>query len=724
MIKLRALKLRRTPAMENNEKMPSEHPINVEFSSLKLSVGEYIVDFNDGLLIKPDLSIVSISKKPLKVLEVLILHRKRFLSGSELHRISSGRTETLEAATRQHVKKLRQLFEDNDKSIFVTESRGYKLSLSVKTFESDNSIPGFLSKSRTISSSIFQRIIISILLFIIVSLFSGMWITSSNDIEPNDNAQFDLSNTPYRSLTYLDGIEFYPVASTDGRWVIFNHLKKDSTNWRIYLRDMKSETLVPLTDGRFNDKYPKWSIDGKYITFTRLKDGACMFMNSRLDIETKQLKNMSVMKSCNPSSLGAQSMLWKDNKGIFYVEEESYSSPAVVYSYAFDSKASWQVTSPSPTSKGDYFIQLSHSGEELAVLRSKNDLATEIWLYNTRTWENRLLDTINYPLFRVNWSASDTSLVYKNSENQIIKTDLKDNSKQVIADIKLPFYLPILHGEFQNRLAMIVGEPFRSQIFKMNFAKEENELFVSSAFKEKLPTVSTDGQFLAWVSSRGGLPQLWLRKKQEPAVRLTKLERYTDFSSLTFSPDGLSIGGTADGHYFIYNLADKELHWSQNQNSHLVNFEWRANSSEFFVTEHKKGHRSIFLVNTSSGKKSLFKQVPEASIIKESLDGRFLYSWNQQSKLISRYDIQAKTTQVLDLKSDHVSTNHWSMSEKGLFISTQHNQYNKLVYIDHFSIHPEVIDESFESRAISLPANANWLVFNQGSIGNTELVAL
>ena len=98
-------------------------------------------------------------------------------------------------------------------------------------------------------------------------------------------------------------------------------------------------------------------------------------------------------------------MLWKDNKGMYYVEETSYTSPATLYSYAFDTQKSWQATSPLPTSKGDYFVQLSHSGDKVAVLRSKNDTATEIWVYDINTWENKLIDTINLLIFRLNWSA-------------------------------------------------------------------------------------------------------------------------------------------------------------------------------------------------------------------------------------------------------------------------------------------------------------------------------
>ncbi len=723
--------------MENNRDQTNQS-IESEFSSQTLRLGEYVVDFSNGELVKPDTSLLTIPRKPLRILEILILNRTRELSGFELHAIASGKTETVDATTRQHIKKLRDIFDDAEKKKISTGPRGYRLTFPVSSnrvkspedkhlqnteINSENNAHSVIENKANSYQVKFKSLLISstIVLFIAVGFLLFLF-NESND--GNISAQFNLSNTPYKPLTYLDGIELYPAASPDGKWIVFNHLKRDSDKWQIYLKDMVTEEIFPLTDGKSSDKYPKWSLDGKRISYTRFTQGECDFIDSEFDIERKQLIGRLVMKTCNPESLGAQAMLWKNNKGMFYVEESSYSSPGIVYSFAFDSKASWQVTSPAPTSKGDYFIQLSHSGDKLAVLRSKNNRATEIWLYDTSTWENQLVDTVNYFIFRVNWNHNDKSLVYKNDKNQIIETNINNKTQQVIAEIKIPFYFPILLRNADNKLAIIAGEPFSTNIHKKYLETSKQEILIHSSFREKLPTSSKDGRNLAWVSTRGGLPQIWLKKGEKQEIRLTELKRYTDFSSLIFSPNGKMLGGTADGHYFIFDLNSKKFFWSQNTASYYINLEWRANSNQIFLTQNKSGHRVILIVDIFSNKKEVFNQFSNAYLLKESLDGHFLYGWDINTRQIFRYDTLLDETQYFAIKTNSIRTNQWSISEKGLYLSRQDAQYNELIYIEHTSKKPQIIDQNFHSRAISVPAHGNWLVFSQGSSGNTELVAL
>lgn len=723
--------------MENN-KYRIKQSIESEFSSQTLRLGEYIVDFSNGELVRPDASTLTIPRKPLRILEILVLNRTRGISGIELHAIASGKTETVDATTRQHIKKLREIFDDAKKEKIITGPRGYRLTFPVssdvvgllkdKSLQSIESINknksrSFIGKKIGSYRAIFKSpLLVSTFLLFMVAIFSFYIFNDSN--VSNISAQFNLSNTPYKPLTYLDGIEFYPAASPDGKWIVFNHLEQGSNNWQIYLKDMTTEELFPLTDGKSNDKYPKWSLDGKRISYTRFTQEQCDFVKSKFDVKEKILTNLTVLKTCKSESLGAQAMLWKNNKGMFYVEESSYTSPGTVYSFAFDSKESWQVTSPAPTSKGDYFIQLSHSGDKLAVLRSKNNRATEIWLYDTNTWENKLVDTVNYFIFRVNWRYDDESLIYKNDENQIIETNINNKSQEVIAKIKLPFYSPVLLSNIDNKLAIIAGEPFGTQIHKKSLGTSKQEILIHSSFKEKFPTSSKDGKNLAWVSTRGGLPQIWLKQGDKQEKRITELNRHTDFSSLIFSPNGKMLGGTADGHYFIYDLVSKTIFWSQNMATYYINLEWRANSNQIFLTQNKSGHRVILIVDILSNKKEVFDQFLSAYLLKESLDGLFLYGWDIASKQIFRHDKLLDKTQYFDIKTDSIRTNQWSITDQGLYLSRQDTQYNELIYIEHSSNIPQVLDKNFHSRAISVPAHGEWLVFSQGSSGNTELVVL
>ena len=77
-----------------------------KFKSNLLQVGEFVVDFQSGRLWKDGEIVGSISRKPLRILEILILNNDRYLSNAELHAIFSNHAETVDAVTRQHIKKM------------------------------------------------------------------------------------------------------------------------------------------------------------------------------------------------------------------------------------------------------------------------------------------------------------------------------------------------------------------------------------------------------------------------------------------------------------------------------------------------------------------------------------------------------------------------------------------------------------------------------------------
>ncbi|MCW9017256.1 MAG: hypothetical protein OQJ89_09840, partial [Kangiellaceae bacterium] len=538
------------------------------------------------------------------------------------------------------------------------------------------------------------------------------------------NSNFNIASTPYKPLTHLDGIEFYPMASPDGRWIVFNYREKGSRIWQVYLKDLRTEELIPLTTGRYSDKYPKWSANGKQITFTRFGTEQCQFMIAELDVEKRKLQNFSELKTCNPKSLSAQAVLWNDNKGMYYVEEQEYASPLLVYSYSFDSKYNWQVTSPSPTSKGDYFVQLSHSGLQLAVLRSKNNFATEIWIYQTDNWENKLVDTVNTPLFRVNWSADDKSLIYKNDRNQIVKTRITDRTKELLAEVPLPFYSPIILNQTEESLAIVLGTISSAQVVKSDLKTNSQSVLVRSAFQERLAATSKDGKQIAWVSNRTGLPQIWSKQENGVERKLTDLKKFSRFSSLSYSPDGKMLGGVVDGHYFTFNLDTQLMLWSDNKVATFTNFEWRSGQHEFFVTKNQHGHRTQLVVDAFSNQIKVFDKAPDAYLVKESLDGRFLYTWNINTRQITRIDLFSDTKYVFEMKTDLARTNQWCMTSRGLLFSRQLNDHTQLVLIEHTSDSPEIIIEKFNSRTVSTPSDGQWILTTQNSAGNTELVKL
>ncbi len=734
----------------------------------KLQVGEFVVDFRSGKLYLDHVEQATIPPKTLRTLEILILFNDRYLSNAELTNIYSAGALTVEATTRQQISKLRKLLNDNDKIKILREAKGYRLtlpvmpavdvetetSLSFAAEESTNNEETTLSTQDREESTAKKennrwKVLrwSALILVILFSAFGGYqyFLESTKSV----------SVKAFLPLTHMHGIELYPAVSDNGNWLLVNYLNPETNKWQIYLKDLTSESLLPLTSPDVSSKYPRWALQGKAMTYTQFSENACYFMLAELDFENRQVIKSTPVKSCNRDSLTSQFQLWRNGRGAYYLEEADTISPLIIYSYDFDAKTKWQVTSPAPTSKGDYFVNLSPSGERLAVLRSKHDFATELWVYNTKNWESHLVDTQNIVLFRVNWSMDEKRLIYKDDQNQLVTTDIFSGEKSVLKKLPVPFYAPVLLDDSEQSFAVIMGAISHSTIYRVDgllgregldinqssaeAVKPKKIRVVDSSVQERLVASARDGTAVAWVSERTGLPQVWLKQinagsntlaegkiadTYSAEQKITALKKYARFTALSFSPDGKMLGGIADGHYFLIDLEKGSILWSQNKEAVYHNFSWCADSQAFYLSQSLKGHRSQIVVDRYTYDSHLLELAPEAFLVEESFDGRFLYAWNKDTYLVTRFDRQTQTRHQFDLALDVALTNNWSMTDSRLLLTRRFEGKNQLLSINHNASEFEILDPDFGASDIAAPANGNWLYFSKRLPGDTSLIKL
>ena len=706
-----------------------EREVSVEkkYQTHLLSVGEFVIDFRSGKLFSGDDFIASVPPKTLRTLEILILYNDRYLSNSELNAIYSGKASTVDATTRQQISKLRKLLGDKDKVKIIREPVGYQLTLPVVaikrcTDESESESQSSHSKSKEVQTGLsffsYLKYFASSALIVAVIISSYLFY---QPIQTNKDLQ-QMSVSNYQPLTHMHGLELYPDLSKDGKWLLINYLNPETYTWQIYIKNMATDMIKPLTPIEYSAKYPRWALNGKALTYTSFKDGICQFMLAEISYEEVELVGSRQVKPCGSQSPTAQLLMWKNGEGAYYLEEADYSSPIMLFSYDFRANDTRQVTSPAPTGKGDYFISMSGSGRKMAILRSKHDMATEIWVYDTENWESKLVDTQSINLFRVNWSLDETKLIYKNDHNQIVATDIESQETAILKFIPIPFYAPVVLDESNNSFGVITGAFSRSVVHEYQISTKATKILKDSSKYESLVATTRDGSAMAWISERTGIPQVWLKKRNSNEFRLTELKRYARFTSLSFSPDGKKLGGIADGHYFILDVASSQIYWSVNSNEVFHNLSWRADSTGFYISRSAQGHRSQLTVDLDSHEKLILEEAPAAYLAVESKDSRYLYTWDFESKQVVRYDRQSQTQQNLDILLELAETNRWSMRDGSLLLTRRQNRQYQLLKIDHQSLQPEVLDPNFGAFHITSPEQGDWLLLTKNLPGDTNLV--
>ncbi|MCW9016120.1 MAG: hypothetical protein OQJ89_04085, partial [Kangiellaceae bacterium] len=686
-----------------------EQEVSVEqkYQTHLLSVGEFVIDFRSGKLFSGSTFIASIPPKTLRTLEILILYNDRYLSNAELNSIYSGKASTVDATTRQQISKLRKLLADKDKIKIIREPIGYRLTLPVAPISHPTSEVGEhnlpLNQNLLEKKSYVKHVTVTSLVLglIIIGYFLYELFESQKVLQ-----EMTVSN--YQPLTHMHGLELYPDVSHDGKWLLINYLNPETYTWQIYIKNMATDMIKPLTPIGYSAKYPRWGLNGKAITFTTFENGICKFMLAELSYEKVELVGTRQIKPCGSQSSTAQLVMWKNGQGAFYLEEADYSSPIMLYSYDFKANDTRQLTSPAPTGKGDYFINMARSGKKMVVLRSKHDMATEIWVYDTASWESKLVDTQSISLFRVNWSLDESRLIYKNDHNQIVATDIDSSETTVLKFIPIPFYAPITLDESQNSFGVITGAFSRSVVHEYQISSKTTKVLKDSSKYESLVATTKDGKSIAWISERTGIPQVWLKKQNSNEFKLTDLKRYARFTSLSFSPNGKKLGGIADGHYFILDVESSQIYWSVNSDEAFHNLSWRADNLGFYISRSAQGHRSQLVIDLDSHEKSILKDAPGAYLAMESKDSRFLYTWDFESKQVVRYDRKNQTQQKLDILLELAETNRWSMIDGALLLTRRQNRQYQLLKIEHHSLQPEVLDLNFGAFHITSPAHGDW----------------
>ncbi len=548
----------------------SQKDLYDDWKSHPVMIGGYRVDFDERTVTTPAGEVRNITPNSIKLLAFLLQHTNSYVSLQEVHDVIYGHQYKDDSSSRKQVTVLRKLFDDNDKEKKFIENRlghGYRLIAPVEVIEVEQGpVDNLQSKKRSIT----LKIVYGFLVLLLGAFFSFYLSRERVGILSPDKA---------KSLTHLRGVESYPEFSKDGKWMLFDFQSQDKSTWRIHIREMESGELIPIGPESLSSRMPRWSLDDQYIVFSQFDDQKCEFISSKFDKSKKVVVEPRKIGDCSVFSLAGQAELWPDGKGMFYNSSESINAPFIIYSHSFGDSNSWPIAVPPPSGKGDYYFDVTEDGNRMVVLRNKNWSATEVWIYDTKSRETRLVDTVDIILFTVRWSEDESNIIYRNELNQVIKYNVKVNVKAVAYESNIPFDSPTL---FNHGLVVRTGTTKNRDLEKINILNGSRELFESSSYRDILPALSRDGEQVAWVSNRSGLNQIWYKKTGERPQQITNIRNQINFEGLSFNRDGSKLGGTASGRWFIIDLDNYSITWSS-ADKYFTNFSWTRNSEKAYL---------------------------------------------------------------------------------------------------------------------------------------------
>jgi len=688
--------------------VPSDEFAGVEV----LQIGEFFYHRPQQQLTLGDQSI-SLVGKSAELLQILIEHRDRYLSTGELEQMLYGHQVVESSALRHQIKKLREAFHDQGHPKRYIETRphlGYRLIAPVAPASSQKN-------QRQLKLSNLLPLLLSVALLLWIS---WPWLENV----PQTSQHHTLSAKRLSALTHLKGIEMYPAVSPDGRWLVFSH-RRDSQNWQLYIRDLHSELIRPLLQSGYSDKFASWSKDGSELVFTRYGFDSCELLRAKFDPVKVGLSELRVILNCNPDALSTKASFWPDGKGIYYNQADSITAPYNTYSYSFEAERSWQVSSTPPSGKGDYNFKLSHNGRYLAVVRDRNWSGSEIWLYDTQSWETRLLTSLPTPLFGISWSEDDQQVIFRNQHNQVIAFAIDSGQTHVIAEPALPIMSPLIVPNQGNPVLLAVHGSLRARdIGRWSLQGELQQVLVESTYDDFLPAISPDGQQFAFVSNRDGRWQIWLRDSQGIERKLTNLKQRAEFTSLAFSSDGQQLAGTVGGAWFVYDLLEGQMRWRPSGDAGIYeNLSWLPGTRKALLArESGAGWRQLVLDTQHYVIDDSLSE--PAFMALTSLDGRFrYYAYLNEPKLV-RHDLHSGERKAIPIAYQLSYAFHWSMTQQGLYFVCKQGEKWQPYYLAHSSNLPQKLPFQLPAGAIIMPASGEYLLSFIPQPAETEIVQL
>ncbi len=223
---------------------------------------------------------------------------------------------------------------------------------------------------------------------IFVAAYGSEKITDGTDIMPGE--RWDAPLSPYFDQSEISW-------SPDGKILAYTCKKlhgRDyavSTNSDIYLYDLEAGTTKNITEGNPGyDKYPRFSPDGKKIAWQSMKTPGYEADKDRLivmDLETGESKYLTADFDQNVSNIS-----WQDSEVLFFIS--GIHATFQIYRMNITSGDIDQLTE----GVHDY-TAFSLAGESLVAEKMSMQMATEIFVIDPETGEERQLTDINHDIY-------------------------------------------------------------------------------------------------------------------------------------------------------------------------------------------------------------------------------------------------------------------------------------------------------------------------------------
>jgi Tol biopolymer transport system component len=355
-----------------------------------------------------------------------------------------------------------------------------------------------------------------------------------------------------RPFTVLPGMEIEPAFSPDGSRIAFawnGDPASGAKGFDLYVKALRSETILRLTQHSSEWLKPTWSPDGTQIAFHRMAGpDTGIYVVPAMGGPERKLRSTRV----------AGHLSWSpDGKWIAFAESEREEMRSI----SMLSTETWEakrLTNP-PQCQSAVYSEFSHTGQELAFLCKRAGNQYEIYIVPLQGGSPKLISStfenadVNGDFFSITssfedadlngifWSSDDKALIYwgpiwRDRLHEVSISDGKEKHLDFAQDVQWPAF-----SEKGDRLAFSTNSN-RVNLWRRDLLQPDSPAvnLIPTTRWEVDAAYSPDGKHIAFSSDRSGVPGVWVSR--EDGSDLVEISSpAVQSGSPQWSPDGKRI---------------------------------------------------------------------------------------------------------------------------------------------------------------------------------------
>ncbi|WP_134051855.1 winged helix-turn-helix domain-containing protein [Rheinheimera aquimaris] len=480
--------------------------------------------------------------------------------------------------------------------------------------------------------------------FIFIAAITWWLWPATPDLQ--DKTASDIPMLRYKPVTALDGLEFYHNVSEDERYLVYSYASPEQENVTVLmLEDLQEHRRIQITDSSYSSFGAAFSPDESQLAYHRAyPDGKCEIRVADFNGDSFTITNDKLLVSCGDNSISSR-LSWSPDSAYLVYPTMSDKRQTILMLKRVSGGAAEELTTPPPTSFGDYVARFSNQGNKLVFLREAAGSA-QIWVLDLSSRETSMLVKVTDVLpGNIDWTNDDRYIIYPSAPNTISQVEVRTGNIRVLA------YTDVNAHEIQvaksNTVYASVGNFSHVNIKKVAnqitnpvsdsttvFSSNRNETLAEANPLPKGPT--------AVVSRRSGLPQVWLFYPGGEQKQITFFEKNERFRSLVFSPSGKELLAQINNEIWLLSDSKAPVRLSENNDNLISQPAWSYDGKRIYYAESKSGRWHIVSHEVSDNLLTPIVFAVDRELYIESYDGKYSIWRDAISKkfYMQRFDTQ------------------------------------------------------------------------------------